>query len=434
VSSTLKIILIFFFISNCSFNSNSKFWTKEKSLKNEALTTNQEALFKKKKILQKELNPELKIKLKFDNTFTNNSNGANNDGIINFSSHLKKISKYKFSKIKYFDQFQPEIIFHNDHLIFFDNKGAIIKFDQNSKLIWKKNYYNKQEKQNHPILYFAKNNTTLIVVDSISKYYALNIETGEILWKKYNNAPFISDVKIHEDKFFVVDSNNVLSCISIIDGSLIWQHKSENNIIKSTKKLSIVIDKEKVIFNNSVGDVNALNIKNGHLMWITTTSDRLSSVKPFLLKLSQLVINKNSVLFSNNNNLFYSVNLETGLQNWTQNINSYLRPVIVNDLIFTITNEGYLVVIDNPTGNIIRITDVFNQFKAKQRNKIKPVGFVIGINNLFLSTDSGKLLVIDVLTGRTKSILKIDNNKISKPFISNKNLYLVKDDSIIKLK
>ena len=319
-------------------------------------------------------------------------------------------------------------------MIFFDNKGAIIKFDQNSKLIWKKNYYNKQEKQNHPILYFAKNNTTLIVVDSISKYYALNIETGEILWKKYNNAPFISDVKIHEDKFFVVDSNNVLSCISIIDGSLIWQHKSENNIIKSTKKLSIVIDKEKVIFNNSVGDVNALNIKNGHLMWITTTSDRLSSVKPFLLKLSQLVINKNSVLFSNNNNLFYSVNLETGLQNWTQNINSYLRPVIVNDLIFTITNEGYLVVIDNPTGNIIRITDVFNQFKAKQRNKIKPVGFVIGINNLFLSTDSGKLLVIDVLTGRTKSILKIDNNKISKPFIANKNLYLVKDDSIIKLK
>ena len=271
-------------------------------------------------------------------------------------------------------------------------------------------------------------------MDSISKYYALNIETGEILWKKYNNAPFISDVKIHEDKFFVVDSNNVLSCISIIDGSLIWQHKSENNIIKSTKKLSIVIDKEKVIFNNSVGDVNALNIKNGHLMWITTTSDRLSSVKPFLLKLSQLVINKNSVLFSNNNNLFYSVNLETGLQNWTQNINSYLRPVIVNDLIFTITNEGYLVVIDNPTGNIIRITDVFNQFKAKQRNKIKPVGFVIGINNLFLSTDSGKLLVIDVLTGRTKSILKIDNNKISKPFIANKNLYLVKDDSIIKLK
>ena len=430
MNSTLKIILIFLFINNCSFNSNSKFWTKEANIKNEAISSNEEFLFQKKKVLQKELNSKLKIELKFNKSLE----ARNKDGIIEFSSDLKKISKYKFSKIKYFDQFQPEIIFHNNHLIFFDNKGSIIKFDQNSKLIWKKNYYNKQEKKNHPILFFAKNNTTLIVADSISKYYALNVETGEILWTKYNNAPFISDIKINEDKFYVTDSNNVLSCISIEDGTIIWQHKSENNIIKSTKKISIVIDKDIIVFNNSLGDVIALNINNGNLRWITTTADKDSSVKPFLLKLSQLVINNNSVLFSNNNNSFYSVDLETGLINWTQNINSYLRPIVINDLVFTITTEGYLVIIDNPTGNIIRITDVFDKFKTKQRNKIKPVGFVMGIDNLLLSIDNGKLLVIDVPTGKTQSILKIDNNKISKPFVSNKNLYLVKDDAIIKLK
>ena len=136
----------------------------------------------------------------------------------------------------------------------------------------------------------------------------------------------------------------------------------------------------------------------------------------------------------NNNNLFYSVNLETGFNNWTQSISSYLKPVIISDLIFTITTKGFLVVIDKPTGNIIRITDVFDKFKTKKRNKIKPVGFVVGSDNILLTTDSGKLLVIDVSTGKTQSILKIDNNKISEPFISNKNLYLVKNDSIIKLK
>jgi outer membrane protein assembly factor BamB len=430
VNSTLKIILIFFFINNCSFNSNSKFWTKEANIKNETISSNEEFLFQKKKVLQKELNSKLKIELKFNKSLE----ARNKDGIIEFSSDLKKISKYKFSKIKYFDQFQPEIIFHNNHLIFFDNKGSIIKFDQNSKLIWKKNYYNKQEKKNHPILFFAKNNTTLIVADSISKYYALNVETGEILWTKYNNAPFISDIKINEDKFYVTDSNNVLSCISIEDGTIIWQHKSENNIIKSTKKISIVIDKDIIVFNNSLGDVIALNINNGNLRWITTTADKDSSVKPFLLKLSELVINDNSVLFSNNNNSFYSINLETGFTNWTQNISSYLKPVIINQLIFTITTKGYLVVINEPTGNIIRITDVFDKFKAKKRNKIKPVGFIVGKDNLLITTDNGKLLAINVSTGKTKSILKIDNSKISKPFISNKNLYLVKDNLIIKLK
>ena len=32
-------------------------------------------------------------------------------------------------------------------MIFFDNKGSILKFDENSKLIWKKNYYTKSEKK-----------------------------------------------------------------------------------------------------------------------------------------------------------------------------------------------------------------------------------------------------------------------------------------------
>jgi outer membrane protein assembly factor BamB len=93
-----------------------------------------------------------------------------------------------------------------------------------------------------------------------------------------------------------------------------------------------------------------------------------------------------------------------------------------------------LVVINEPSGNIIRITDVFDKFKAKKRNKIKPVGFIVGKDNLLITTDNGKLLAINVSTGKTKSILKIDNSKISKPFISNKNLYLVKDNLIIKLK
>ena len=434
MNSVFKLLLIFFFISNCSFNSNSKFWTKEANIKNEKITSNEEFLFKKKESLQEELNPELKIQLEINDTPNSNSDITNNTGIINFPDTLKKISKYKFTKIKYFDQFDPEIIFHNNDLIFFDNKGSIIKFDQNSKLIWNKNYYNKQEKKNHPILFFAKNKKTLIVTDSISKYYALNIETGEILWTKYNNAPFISEIKISDNKFYAVDSNNNLRCISMVDGSLIWEYKSENSIIKSTKKISIVIDKDKVIFNNSVGDVIALDINNGNLRWITTTSDRDSSIKPFLLKLSQLVIDDGSIFFSNNDNSFYSVNLENGFNNWIQNVSSFVKPVIVDELIFTITTNGFLVVIEKTTGNIIRITDVIDKFKAKKRNEIKPVGFVVGNDNLLLTTDNGKLLVIDVLSNKTQSILKIDNNKISKPFILNKNLYLVKNNSIIKLK
>ena len=79
------------------------------------------------------------------------------------------------------------------------------------------------------------------------------------------------------------------------------------------------------------------------------------------------------------------------------------------------------------------MTDIFSGFKKKKREKIKPVGFIIGANNIYLTTDNGRLMIINIKTGKTNSILKIDNDKISRPFVLDKNLYVVKDNAIIKL-
>ena len=67
-------------------------------------------------------------------------------GLINFSAELKRASRYKFSKIKNFYQYEPELIFDGSNLIFFENKGTILKFNENSKLVWKKNFYLKVKK------------------------------------------------------------------------------------------------------------------------------------------------------------------------------------------------------------------------------------------------------------------------------------------------
>ena len=85
------------------------------------------------------------------------------------------------------------------------------------------------------------------------------------------------------------------------------------------------------------------------------------------------------------------------------------------------------------SGKIIRVTDVFQNFKIKKRPNIKPTGFVVGLNDIYISTSNGRLLVVDIASGKTISTLKIDNKKISKPFIQNKSLFLIKDNAIVKL-
>ena len=84
-------------------------------------------------------------------------------------------------------------------------------------------------------------------------------------------------------------------------------------------------------------------------------------------------------------------------------------------------------------GNIIRITDLFSHIKDKKRKKIKPTGFVVGTKNIYLSTSNGRLMVIDISSGKTISTVKIDNEKISRPKILGNNLFVIKDNAIIKL-
>ena len=433
MNKLLAIILLFVFISNCSLDTKSGIWTKTKKIAEEKNIILKD-LFKTEEALDTEFNPNLKINLSaklINNSFINNFD--NNNGRINYNGNLKNISRFRFSKIDNFDQFEPEIVFNNDNLIFFDNKGSILKFNNSSKLIWKKNYYSKPEKKLKPILFFANNKDILIVADNIAKYYALNINTGELLWSKNNSAAFNSEVKVYRNMFFAIDFENILRCYSIKDGTELWKIKTEKTFINSQKKLSLVIVDNKVYFSNSIGDISAVDIESGNLIWQIPTQSSDIYEDTFFLKTSDLIADNNSILFSNNKNEFFSLDINTGILNWKQKINSNLKSTLVDNIIFAISMEGFLIVIDNHSGNIIRITDIFRQFKQKKRSSIKPVGFIVGSENIYLTTDHGRLMIISIITGRTKSMLKIDNDKISRPFVLNQNLYIIKENSIIRL-
>ena len=433
MNKILGIFLILFLVNHCSLDKKSGIWTKPQKIK-EVKKIEVENLIKKDEILKKEFNQNLKIKISaklINKSFVNNFD--NNNGRVNYNGNLKNISKFKFSKIDNFGYYEPEIVFDNDNVIFFDNKGSILKFNNSSKLIWKKNYYSKNEKKLKPILFFAKKKNTLIVTDNITRYYALDTNSGNLLWSKNNIAPFNSQVKIYKDRFFVVDFENILRCYSIKDGKEIWKLNTDKAFLKSQKKLSLIIVNKIVYFNNSLGDISAVDAESGNLLWQTPTQSTAIYENAFLLKTSDLVANEKSILLSNNKNEFFSLDLKTGNLNWKQKVNSNLRSTIIDNMIFSITIEGFLTIMEKNSGNILRNTDLFKEFNNKKRKNIKPIGFIVGTDKIYLTTNNGRLIIVDIMSGRKVSTLKIDNENISRPFISNQNLFIIKENSIIKL-
>ena len=104
-------------------------------------------IFDEKKISYKELNPNIILNLSKVNIQDKIINNKNNFGKQNYIGKFKKFKNFKFSKLNYENEIDLKPLFLKNGIIFFDNKGSIIRFSNNQKIIWKKNYYSKFEKK-----------------------------------------------------------------------------------------------------------------------------------------------------------------------------------------------------------------------------------------------------------------------------------------------
>jgi len=430
VYKNILLIITFIFLTKCSLDTKTGFWTKSQI--QEEKTDGLKEIFKPKEILEKEFNKNLRLKI--NSSFTKKpfiNNLSNNAGYVNFESNFKETSKFKFKKIKNFDFINPDLLIGDDFsLIFFDEKGSILKFNKNSKLIWKKNHYDKKEIKQKPSIYFATNNKILVAADSIANLYAMDYTNGNLIWKNFNTASFNSEIKIFDDKVFLIDFENVIRCVSIQDGEEIWRFSTEKSFIKSQRKLSLIIQNGLVIFIDTFGDINALDLNTGSLIWQAQTIKEDIFENAFLLKSSRLVYDSQTIFISNNQNNFYAIDSRNGVIKWEQTINSYLEPSIIENIVLTISEEGFLFVIDKKNGNILRSTNILNTIKNKN---IYPTGFIAAKNFVYASLSNGRLLKVGIEDGKTKDVIKIDNNMISRPYILDKKMYILRDNAIIKI-
>ena len=416
-------LILFIFLSNCGF--------KDKKVEE---NPNAITLFEKSKPIEQELNPTLNIQI---STITKGepflSSNSNNSGNLDFNSNFENAFSYKFSTIDQFKFNQPEILFTEDNsLVFFTGKGEIFKTSTDFEEYWKVNHYTKKEKKLKPILYFAQSGTDILVLDNLSKVYSIKLETGELNWTIESKVGFNSNVKIIKNSVVAVDFDNVIRAFSVKNGKELWNFDTDNPFIKSQKKLSLLTKGEVVFFINSIGDVTALNANDGSLVWQTPTQSTLIFQDAFTLENSDIIFANDTIYFSNNRNEFFAIDARSGVLKYKQTINSSLRPTVIEDYVFSISKEGFLFVIDDKTGNVLRITNIFKNIENK-KNQIEPTGFILAQNKVYVSLNNGKLIKLNAVSGNEEGFYKIGKSRINRPNVFDDGMFILKSNAIIKV-
>ena len=439
----LIFFLIFILFASCSFDNKSGIWSGGEKAKKKISKLEKEQrrvidvvkVYTSETFFSKEIPAVKSVNLTKPKTNSfwkmsglNLQNFVGNIYLSGIDNNFlkKKIGKNKFS----ISQVMASPLVFNDNIIFADDTGTIFSINQRGKINWKKNIYKKIYKKIYKHLSFSIYKDKIYIADNIGFIYVISSESGKLIWLKNYEIPIKSNIKIFDNKIFVINQDNRLLCLDIEKGSKIWDVRSISSFIKSQNFLALAISKEgDLITLNSSGDLLKVKANNGQVYWSLNTTSPTAALDNVFFKSSEIVISDNDIIFSASS-LIFSVNLSDGYLNWQMDIGSKNTPIIDGNNIFLISDNGYYVNLDRNSGKIIWSTNILKILK-KKKQMTQITGFIMGSGKIYATTLNGYLIVCSAVSGNIEYFKKIGNQITAAPIISDGSLYILTENSRI---
>jgi len=439
----LFFLLIFILLCNCSFDKATGLWdgsdaekekiaeleNKQKNVIDSYDLYSSEDIYSSEVLLnQKIILSEPTKNLSWKTSYLNNQNFLGNLFLSGIEKTFlkKKIGKNKF----YLYKNKTTLLAFNNSLIFSDDNGTIFNITENGKINWKLNIYKKLYKKIYKNLTLIIYNKVLYINDNVGFIYAVSLDTGEPKWIKNHKVPLNSKIKIFQNKIFLIDSDNEIFCISAKDGTKLWNIFSISSFIKSQTLMPLAISNTgELLVVNSSADLFNINIDSGNVNWATNTAGSLNEDVSDFFSPSEIVIKNDNLIFSSAS-LIFSFNLKNASINWESKVTSVGAPIISGKNIFFVTQNGYFVIMDSSTGNVISSNNMLKTLKKKYRNTTI-TGFIMGSGKIYSITLNGNLIVSSASSGKTEFSKRIANSISTPPIISNGKLFILTENSKI---
>ena len=439
----LVFLLIFFLISSCSFDDKTGIWSGGKKEKKRISLLQKEQskiiditkVYSSDDFYPKEITLDKNISLSkpkknssWKMSGLNRQNFLGNiylSGVDNIFLK-KKIGKNKFS----ISNIMASPLILKNNIILTDDRGTIFNIADTGKINWKRNIYKKIYKKIYKNLNISIYKDHIYVVDNIGFIYSISLNSGELVWIKNHGIPLKSNIKIFNNKIFLINQDNRILCLNTKNGSKIWDIRSITSFIKSQNFLSVGVSKEgDVVVINSSGDLLKAKGNNGDIYWSLNISGSMLTDSTDFFKSSEVVINNDEIVFSAGSSIF-SFNLNNGKMNWEQTLSSVGAPIIDGKNIFFVTENGFFVIMNKDTGKIISSNNILKILKRKKRTT-KIVGFIMGSGKIYSVTLNGYLIVSSAVSGKTEFFKNIGDPIVSSPVINDGKLYILTKNSRI---
>ncbi|KYK22573.1 hypothetical protein AYK24_01910 [Thermoplasmatales archaeon SG8-52-4] len=220
----------------------------------------------------------------------------------------------------------------------------------------------------------------IVYIGSNNGLYALNVETGRIVWA--NNIVSISTRPSYFDNnLFCGSSNGNMYAFNCDTGELKWAFQAEDVILSSP-----IIKDKSLFFGSNDGFLYAIDIEKKDLKWKFKTDGPITSSP---------IINNDKIYFGSWDSNLYSLHLNNGRLSWkfTTGWGIDSSPLYDNNVIYVGSEDNNLYAINADNGKLKWLFSTNGGIKSSPR---------IFANHLFFGSSDGKIYALESSSGDLK--------------------------------
>lgn len=261
---------------------------------------------------------------------------------------------------------------------------------------------------------------------------ALEARTGKELWRQSLSGPIRSAATARAGRVFVVTVDNQTHCLAAEDGTVLWTHQGISEGASLLGGSSPAVDGNVVVVPYSSGELFALRVDNGTVLW----QDQLATVRRTdnVATLSDIrgrpIIDRGRVYAIGHADTLVAIELRTGRRLWEREIGGIQSPWVAGDFLFLITNDNEAVAVEAKTGRLIWVTQlqIWDDEEEKE-GRVVWAGPILASDRLILGNSLGYLVSLSPYTGEVLGKLEISDGVTISPSVAGGSMFFVTNDA-----
>ena len=277
------------------------------------------------------------------------------------------------------------------------------------------------------------NSTKLYATTGFGSVFALDLQSGEEIWRFDNEIPFRIAPTVSERYVFVQTIDNTLIALDAGSGRELWQYKSiqENTTLVGGASPAFDQNLDVLVAAFSNGELRAIKASTGTPLWsvLMVSRKRMNSLSSINTIKANPVIDNGVVYAAGNNHIMMAIDLRTGTPIWEREISSNNQPWVVGDVLYAVSNDADLLAIEKKSGRNIWSTKIPLGKDASELSGAFVSGPVLTGYRLIVTSSKGYAFAVSPFSGKILGFIDLDDEVNTAPVVADNTVLFVTNDA-----